>query len=69
MGPEPIVATQELWTIALIMDYVEDPELKVIIDSIDSAKADFDNAWKSISSGYSHLKEFLGGLATVFPTT
>jgi hypothetical protein len=47
--------------------YRNDPEFKATIDSIDSAKADFDDGWNSINRGqYNHLHEFLGGLAPIF---
>ena len=46
-----------------------EPELKAALNSMTNTATSFEDAWSVVGSRFRMLKEFCGGLATVFPNT
>ncbi|KAH9263831.1 hypothetical protein BASA83_012759 [Batrachochytrium salamandrivorans] len=52
----------------LIVVYGREPDVKATLDSHDE-KTYFNDAWDCLRGRFLHLRQFCGGLATVFPNT
>lgn len=46
-----------------------EPELKAALNAMTNTATSFEDAWSVLGSRFRMLKEFCGGLATVFPNT
>ena len=52
----------------MVFAYKHEPSFKLNVDKCDES-ASFEEAWKTTDGRFPVLREFAGGLATVFPNT